>query len=391
MLRPAAAYLKGLTPYDPKYLAAEVYLNANENPYGLSEKAFGELQARLPELASALGLNRYPDPLASGLRLALAKYLGLKPEQLLIGNGGDELIFDLILAWGGAGRKLLVAPPCFSSYGFSATLNSTELVEIARQDDWQPDADALLQRLAVGDIDCVMLASPNNPTGDCLAPDFVEELLQASDALVLIDQAYVEFADPLYDLQPLLKKHDNLVLLRTFSKAWGLAGMRLGYLMAADEAVIAELLKVRQPYSVDRLAPLLAELLLADASDTERRSAQLCAERERVYQRLESNKSWTRFDIWPSEANFLLLRHPEAALIWQRLYEDYGILVRDFSAQAGLAGCLRISIGTPEENDRLIAALTELLMQIDSPFEAGGASAGPCKSIEQNDSSEEVA
>ncbi|MCL1880366.1 MAG: histidinol-phosphate transaminase [Actinomycetia bacterium] len=362
--------MAGLKPYDPRYLPARIYLNANENPFGMPQPVSARLSSELAAQTGSLSLNRYPSPLADSLRQRLATDLGLEPSQLLLGNGGDELIADLIFSWGGPGRRLLIAPPCFATYTLSAALNGTEVVNLPRGLDMMVDEAALLDSLALGDIDIVMLASPNNPTAECLSAEFVRRMLAATDAPVLIDQAYVEFADVGYDLVGLLAEYPNLAILRTFSKFWGLAGLRLGYLCASEQ-LVAELLKVRQPYTVDRFAPLAAHIVL-DARDLyHEQLRRIISERTRLRQAF-GRRPW--LEVFPSEANFLLLRLEEgrspelAARLWQWLYDQHGILLRDFSSEPGLQGCLRVSIGTEAENDTLLAALTE--------FEQTGLAAG---------------
>jgi histidinol-phosphate aminotransferase len=273
------------------------------------------------------------------------------------------LLFDILLAYGGQGRKLLTAPPSFSSYDLDAKLTGTEIVEITRsgcpdaQNPYALDETAVLARVAQGDIDVVMLASPNNPTGDALDEGFILALLDASDAVVLIDQAYVEFADGRFDMTGHLAEHRNLVLLRTFSKACALAGIRLGYLLASDE-IVNELCKVRQPYSVDAFSVLAGSAVLAAPDEFAEQVAESKAERGRVFTALTALPG---VEAFPSEANFILFRCDDAHGIWQRLYDERGILLRDFSAAPGLTGCLRVSIGTPEENDEFLAAFTALI------------------------------
>jgi histidinol-phosphate aminotransferase len=357
-VRAAAPQLAGLAPYDPHYLPARVYLNANESPYGLPARAVDELRSALGEHS----FNRYPDPLAKALRARLAETFGLDGACVLLGNGGDELLFDILLAYGGNGRKLLIAPPSFSSYEIDARLTNTTLVELPRVRRGAEagsaltlgiDEPALLERVSCGDIDVVMLASPNNPTGDALSEEFVCALLDASDALVVMDQAYVEFADARFDMTGQLKRHSNLALLRTFSKAWALAGIRLGYLLASAE-VTGELCRVRQPYSVDSFSALAGVAVLNAADEIAARTAEARLERARVARALAGCPG---VRVYRSEANFILFEVAGAHGIWRRLYDDYGILLRDFSQAPLLTDCLRVSIGTPEENDGFLEAL----------------------------------
>lgn len=412
-VRPAAEHLKTLEVYDPKYLPARIYLNANENPYGISAQAREQFTSAL----SKAPLHRYPDPLATRLRSAIASGLGVPDTCVVLGNGGDELLFNVCLAYGGKGRTLLSAPPTFSVYGTNALLTHTELVEIPRASntsaegtldassrsventlgdasknaegtldassrsvegvlavsntsaegtlDFSVDEQAILARLRMGNIDIVILTSPNNPTGDCLRLSFIEEVLAATDAVVLIDHAYIEFAHPGYDATALLKSHANLAILRTFSKAYGLAGLRVGYLVGSEE-ITRELCKVRQPYSVDAFAALAALAVLEDEDAVRLNVARIITERERLFAALGSLNLELGFQdsgltVAPSEANYLLFRVRYAHQIWQQLYDSYGILVRDLSQVPGLEDCLRVSIGTPEENDEFLLGLRTLL------------------------------
>ena len=362
IVRPAAAHLKDLQPYDPKYLPARVYLNASESPYGMPEKAREKFMRMLADEP----IHRYPDPLANDLRKALADKHALSPGCIVIGNGGDELLFNLCLAYGGKGRSLLIAPPTFSSYQTDALLTYTTLIEVPRMESVDSegtlrlgvDEAAILECASSGNIDLIMLASPNNPTGDCLSRNFINELLEATDAVVLIDQAYIEFADPCYDAMPLLKDHANLAILRTFSKAYGLAGMRIGYL-AANTEIANELRKVRQPYSVNTVSALAALAALGEEAEVQRTVDNMIT--DRVLLTHDVGPRGVGLPVTESEANFVLVKVPGAQEVWQRLYDEYGILVRNFSALPGLTDCLRVSIGTPEENTEFLQALRNIL------------------------------
>ena len=218
------------------------------------------------------------------------------------------------------------------------------------------DEDAVINRVAQGDIDYVILTSPNNPTGKVISEDFVERLLEATDALVMIDEAYSEFSR--CTVLPLLKKHKNLVILHTFSKAYSLAGVRLGYIFAHPE-VITEFIKVRQPYSVDAVSQAIACVVYRNRAVFEQAIDEIIAERDLLLERLRSLDGVEAFD---SDANFVLVRLEGADEIWQKLY-DKGVLVRDFSHAPMLENCLRVSIGTPEENRIFFDTLKEILQQ----------------------------
>ena len=351
-LRKPAPRFADIKPYDPKYLSAQTLLSANENPYALPAALRETIQARI----ARSDFNRYPDPLANELREQIAEANGLRREQVLVGNGGDELLFNLTLAWGGCGRKLLNVPPTFTAFQDYARITDTEVVNVWRRPDFGIDEEALLERLSAGDIDYVIIASPNNPTGKVADLGFIKRLLAATDALVLVDEAYFEFAQ--VSALPLLKDFENLIVLRTLSKAYGLAGLRLGYFLAGVE-VINELTKVRQPYSVNVLTQIVAKAVFEQRESLEPNIAAIVAERGRLECALGEI---VRLQAFPSDANFILFRVDDAAGIWESLLAQ-GVLVRDLSREEGLKSCLRVTVGSAQENDSFLAALQKALAE----------------------------
>ena len=351
-VRPPAPQLLGLEPYDPKYLPADAFLSANENPRDVDAEVRAEIARRIAEVP----LNRYPDPLANGLRDLIAEANGLDRGNVLLGNGGDELLFDLALAWGGPGRTFLNLPPTFSVYAANARLTNTACVDVPRLSDFSIDEEAVLARVGEGDIDYVVVTSPNNPTGQRARSGFVEELLASTDALVMVDEAYFEFSRE--TARPLLETNENLVILRTFSKAFSLAGVRLGYLLASPY-VIDQFVKVRQPYSVDAISQAVGEVVFANRARFEPGIREIIEERGRVEEALRALPGITPF---PSDSNWILFRLEDAAAAWAYLY-DQGVLVRDFSSAPMLENCLRVTIGTPEENDLFLRALRDFVAE----------------------------
>lgn len=348
-VRASAPQLAGLTPYDPKYLPAQAFLSANENPSDLEQEIRHEVRREIAQVH----LNRYPDPLANDLRDMIAEANGLDRDQVLVGNGGDELLFDLALAWGGPGRTFLNMPPTFSVYENNARLTNTQVVDVPRRDDYAIDEEAVLARAAQGDVDYLIVTSPNNPTGELASEQFIERLLCATDALVMVDEAYFEFSRR--TVRPMLAQHKNLVILRTFSKAFSLAGVRMGYVLG-DAEVVREFVKVRQPYSVDAVSQAIARVVFRNRAKFERSIARIIDERARVLAALGEIDG---VQPYPSDANYILFKMDGAGEAWERLYAR-GILVRDFSRAPRLEGCLRVSIGSPEENDAFLAALREI-------------------------------
>ena len=351
-VRPSAPQLAGLEPYDPKYLPADTLLSANENPSDVEE----ELRREIMREIRRVPLNRYPDPLANDLRDLIAEANGLDRGQVLVGNGGDELLFNLALAWGGPGRTFLNLPPTFSVYAANARLTGTETVDVPRRPDFSIDEDAVLARVAEGDIDFMVVTSPNNPTGKLADGAFVARLLAATDALVMVDEAYFEFSRR--TVRPLLAEHENLVVLRTFSKAFSLAGARLGYLLGSED-VIREFIKVRQPYSVDAVSQAIARTVFRNRAKFEPAIQAIIDERARL---LDGLSRIPGVEAFPSDANYVLFRIANAGAVWQNLFER-GVLVRDFSSAPLLEDCLRVTVGTAQENDAFLAALKDAALK----------------------------
>lgn len=350
-VRPALASFE---PYDPAFSPCEVNLSANENTHPLPASVVEAMR----EAMLATPLNRYPDPMANDLRDALAERHGVRRENVIVGNGGDEALFNLLFAFGGAGRKLVVAPPCFEEYKNFAKMCETDVVEVWRDGQtFAIDEDALVE--AGSDAAIVMLTSPNNPTGDLLPQRLVKRLLDETDALVLVDEAYVEFAGEGASLVSRVVQNPRLLVLRTLSKAFGLAGLRCGYLVA-DPSVVDVLAAVRQIYSEDVLAQAVSLASVRMRSELQPVVDDIVAERSRLHDALVRLPG---AHVWPSSANFLLMRVPHAAEVRARLRDEHSVLVRDFSYARGLNDCLRISVGTKEENDRLLEALSTICIE----------------------------
>lgn len=352
-VRPSSPRIANIEPYDPKSLPCDVFISANESPYNVPEP----IRASIVERIAKLDFNRYPDPLANTLRDKIAQMYELQRDNVILGNGGDELLFNLMLTWGGPGRKLMNFPPCFGIYQLNAEITGTEVVNIPRVgDDYHIDVDAAVERLGKGDIDVVILTSPNNPTGCCTAVEDVRRILEASDALVLIDEAYIEFA-PEKTCRELLDEYGNALILHTFSKAFSAAGVRLGYYLGAKD-VIQEFLKVRQVYSVDALSQVVGEEVITGRALFDEQIGRIVSARPALMEELAALPDVT---VHPSDANFILVTVEHAKELWQRLYDEHSILVRNVSGDPLLADCLRITVGSDEENAKLVAALKALL------------------------------
>lgn len=349
--------LRELTPYDPAFRSTEVNLSANENTWPVSDARRAAYVAALERVA----LNRYPDPLARELRARIAALYGLAAEQVIVCNGADEGLFNLLLAFAGPEREVVVAPPTFEEYANFAALLAAPVRSIWRDEDtFALDEETLLE--ASRGAALTILCSPNNPTGDVVRPEFVRALHDATRGIVLVDEAYAEFAEPEISVVPLLSSCERLVVARTFSKAFSLAGARLGYLLASP-GVVAALASVRQIYSVNAVTQALGLAALDAKDEVDKLVRAIVDERGRLVAALAALTLMLPVEPFPSEANFVLLRLPHASAVRERLASEESVLVRDFSYAKGLSGCLRVSVGTPAEDDRFLAGFARILRE----------------------------
>jgi histidinol-phosphate aminotransferase len=339
-------------PYDPAFTKVDVPLSANENSFGMPEDVHEAMMAA----ASKVELNRYPDPMANGLRDEVAAWRGVSREQVIVGNGGDELLFNFLLACGGPERTLVSCPPQFSIYDLYAQMTGTPVVHVPRNpEDFEIDRAGVEKAAATAGL--VILTSPNNPTGNIVDPDWVDELASDTDALIMIDEAYGEYDDEEATCAGLVSKHDNVVVLHTFSKAFCLAGLRCGYLLA-PEGLVDAMSAVRQPYSVDAVSQAIATVAVQRREAFRPAIEQTRRERARLIEGLRAIDGVT---AWDSHANFFCIRVAGAHEVYGRLRDEFSILVRDFSQTPGIEDCLRITVGTPEENDKVIAAIKTIV------------------------------
>lgn len=347
---PLRADLVGEEPYGAPQLEVPVVLNVNENPYPPSEALAKEMAEAVVRAATTL--NRYPDREARQLRGQLAEYLqaGLTADNVWVANGSNEIMQQLLTAFGGPDQPVLTFPPTYSMYPEYARNTLTPIRSHQRREDHTLDAGLVLGAIDVHEPTTVLIARPNNPTGTGLALDEIAAICGQTDRLVIIDEAYQEFSsEP--SATTLLGEHENLIVSRTMSKAFALAGGRVGYL-AAHPAIVDALRIVRLPYHLSAQTQALASVALRHADELLERVAELAAE-------ARSFADWARargFDVVDSEANFVLFgpfedRHS----VWQRLLER-GVLIRE----TGPEGYLRACAGTPDEMGALRSAIEDI-------------------------------
>jgi histidinol-phosphate aminotransferase len=348
--------LRGRSPYGAPQLDVPVRLNTNENSHPLPDPLLDDIAKAVREVAA--GLNRYPDREAAALRADLAAYLGhgLGAGEVWAANGSNEILQQLLQAFAGPGRSALGFTPSYSMHEVIAMATGTAWVDGMREADFTVPPRRAAEQVLEHRPDVVFLTSPNNPTGTALPLATVEAVLDVAPGMVVVDEAYAEFARPgMPSALTLLPGRPRLVVTRTMSKAFGMAGLRLGYL-AADPAVVDALQLVRLPYHLSALTQQVARVALAHAPELLATVEAVKVERDRIVAALPA----LRLAAVPSDANFVLFgRFGDAHAAWQALL-DRGVLVRD----PGLAGWLRVTAGLPWEVDEFLAGLGEVVREV---------------------------
>jgi histidinol-phosphate aminotransferase len=346
---PLRANLRGKKPYGAPQLTVPVQLNTNENPHPPSRALIDDVAESIR--AAAADLHRYPDRDVVALRSDLATYLSgqtgiaVDTANVWAANGSNEILQQLLQAFGGPGRSALGFVPSYSMHPIISEGIDTEWVEAERNADFALDIDRALAAIAERSPDVVFVTSPNNPTGHSIPRDDLARILDDAPGIVVVDEAYGEFSSEPSAIGLIDQYPTKLVVTRTMSKAFAFAGGRLGYLVAAP-AVIDAMLLVRLPYHLSVVTQAAARAALRHAEETLASVAELAAQRDRVAAALRD----MGFEVIPSTANFLLFgRFTDAAKTWQR-YLDQGVLIRD----VGIPGYLRTTIGLAAENDELL-------------------------------------
>ncbi len=313
------------------------FLDANENPF-------------------ETGLNRYPDPQQTALKLRLARIKNCNPNQILLGNGSDEVL-DLIFRTFCEPEKdnVVILPPTYGMYGVLANINNVQTLKVNLTADFQPQVSRILNT-ANENSKVLFLCSPNNPTANSFEAESIEELLQKFKGIVVIDEAYIDFSKH-ESWVSRLEEFPNLIVTQTLSKAFGLAGIRLGICMASSE-IISVLNSIKPPYNINQLTQEVALKRLENLELVNNQIELINAERNRVISSLTSNKITQK--IFPSDANFILVKVDDANKRYQQLVEKE-IVVRNRTKEPLCENCLRLTIGTPDENTKLLTILKSLI------------------------------
>ncbi len=328
-----------------------IFLDANENSFGSTVK-----------IPYKNRLNRYPDPYCLDLKKAILKYLNfsfINVENIFVGSGSDEIIRLLMGLFIDKNDEIIINEPTYGMYRVAADITGAKVIAVDLDADFKLDLKKITSVIGKK-TKLIFCCSPNNPTGNLMRIEDVTELCSNFNGYIVLDEAYVEFSSK-GSMMGLLEKFSNLLILRTFSKAWGLAGLRLGY-MIGNEGVVAYLNKIKLPYNVNSLSQSFGIKALENTASLKEMLAQIDVERSWLARQLEA----LGLKVFSSEANFLMVKvegrdDTLASRVVKTLAEDEGIVVRDFSTKSGLKNCFRITVGTPKQNKMLIQSLTSIL------------------------------
>lgn len=336
--------LKPYTSARDSYLEG-ILLDANENSLGSVVKDERKLE-----------LNRYPDPTQNILREKLSKYLSVNPNKLFLGVGSDEIIDLLIRIFCEPNKdSVLIPAPTYGMYKVACDINNVKTISVPLNKNFQVDVNSTLKSIQ-RNTKIIFLCSPNNPTGNVLNKKNILKIAKMFNGVIVIDEAYIDFVEEKSFIRE-IEKHKNIVILRTFSKAWGLAGIRCGYSIA-DEFITDLLFKIKAPYNLNKLTASIILEALNKVNNKTKFVKKLNSEKEKIIKELKEIKEVSR--ILKSDANFITFKIKNAKEVFRKLALG-GIIIRDRSNQLNLENCLRVSIGTPTENRKFIKKLKEIL------------------------------
>lgn len=348
---------KEIRDFEP-YVVAPIHethvINANENYANVLQlpEIMTDLMMRLPSFQPQI----YPKPMADELRFVLAEYMGVFPENILAGNGGDEMITDVLHTFLDEGDTILVHEPTFDMYEIGANILGAKAFKVRDLPGYKHDQEGILRAIKEEQPKLTVLCNPNNPTGELLPASFIEECLKAADNVVLVDEAYMEFAEA-ESVVGLIETYPNLIVLRTLSKAFGLAGLRCGYLVA-DKDLIHAVAKVKAPYNLNSLTQLLASIVVGHRDAVLPIRDGIVAERDRFYQDLAALPG---VKVYPSHTNFLLVQVPGKSEELFEAWRKADILVKKYTGNPLLPDAFRITVTTKDVDDAVLSVLKGVL------------------------------
>jgi len=344
--------VRELKAYKPEEILCPIRMEANENPFTINSS----LKEQVLESISKISLNRYPDSLATDLRKQISAKSGIKPENIIVGNGSDELIQMLITAFCENEDKVLFPVPTFSMFGIIAKSFGVNTIEIPLDSEWDIDLAEIKKSYEKNLPKIIFLSTPNNPTGNCFSENKILDIIEKTYSLVVVDEAYADFCGKTFIDQ--LKHSKNLIILKTLSKV-GMAGLRVGYLIASKE-IINILHKIRLPYNSNSLSQGAAKVILTNNEIVESQVQQIIKGREFLLEELKKLKDKEGITPFHSNANFILFKTEKDADAIHRKLTEEGVLIRNLNSDGPLKNCLRVTVGRPEENDAFIKALKKV-------------------------------
>ncbi|QUH31531.1 histidinol-phosphate transaminase [Vallitalea guaymasensis] len=339
--------LKDFTPYHAPLKEYDVKLDANENPYLHDEIVINKVKEWLDDCNN---IRRYPDTDCNELRNALAKFWQVEKENVVCGVGSDQLIDCILKVFLEPGDKVLMPAPSFSMYKLATKLNRGIPVEFTLNEDFSYDVNKILNLYNEVKPKCVFICTPNNPTGNIMTIEDIEKLLQKIECPLIIDEAYSEYIDD--TMIGKFRKYDNLIVLKTFSKAYGLAGLRVGYGIAS-KSMVDTINIVIPPYHLNALSQFLAKIVIENSQQYNKKIKEIINNRKWLIDNLK--EIYYVDKVYPSHANYLLIKVSDADIAAK--LEKHKILVRGYGEQGELANCIRVTVGTEEENEQLIKVM----------------------------------
>jgi histidinol-phosphate aminotransferase len=348
--RPCVKDLEAYKVVPPNY---NIIVNANENPFDFPDA----LKKELNDEIMSMSLNRYPDPSATDLREQLADYVGVDADQIICGCGSDEIMSMLNQTFINPGDVVISHAPSFSMYQIWSVIGGADFIWVPDNDDLYPDVENIINTAKLKNAKLIYLCSPNNPTGSLLPRHDVIDILEETNALVILDEAYIEFKKE-GDLTDIVNEYNNVIVLRTLSKAFGLAGIRCGYAVG-PKPLIDMMYKVKSPYNLNKLTQAAAVIALKHRDMLLKNVEILNSERQRLYEFLKGLKGVTR--VYPTASNFIYFEVPDGAPLYDALLDE-GILVKYLKHDVSDdVDHIRLTVGSPEENDAVIKVLKRSL------------------------------
>lgn len=351
MLESLRPCLKQVASYHVDERPFPIKLDANEKTFGLPE----QVQAKVMDVLSKLPFERYPDINMTSLREKIAKAYGLSADQVTFGNGSSEILAALCYAFGGDNKTVAYTVPSFSMYRTYAHIAGSSVIEIPLMDDYDVDVELYIEKAQQASL--AILCNPNNPTGNSLSVQAVEKIVSSLKCPVILDEAYAEFANE--SAVQLLKRYGHLMVVRTFSKAYGLAACRIGYLLGSVEAAEA-VNKVLLPFHVNNLSLKIAEIVFDERESFKPQVESMKKQRDFLFKEM----SKLPLKVYPSKTNFILFKAKEPEDLYNTLAAQ-GIVIRNFAKAPYLKNCLRISVGTAGENEKVLQVLRNFFAQED--------------------------